>query len=224
MAIEIDHIFICTSINAPEAEHLVSFGLVEGSSKIHPGQGTANRRFFFKNIMLELLWVYDPIECQSQAIGPTHLWERWVGRDCGICPFGFSLRPTTPQVTSNLPFSTWDYRPPYLPKSWSILVATNATILTEPMLFYIPFGQRQDNYPIEQRQPLEHPVGLCNVTRVDFFSPYAQHPSPELNAMQDANLVRIHTAAEYLVELGFDEELQGQQIDFRPRLPLIFRW
>jgi hypothetical protein len=40
---------------APEAERIAAFGLCEGPSNVHPGQGTANRRFFFRNAMLELL-------------------------------------------------------------------------------------------------------------------------------------------------------------------------
>lgn len=55
MAFELDHLFIWTDIGAYEAERLVSFGLVEGTSNKHPGQGTTNRRFFFHNAMLELL-------------------------------------------------------------------------------------------------------------------------------------------------------------------------
>jgi hypothetical protein len=92
------------------------------------------------------------------------------------------------------------------------------------MLFYISFGQRQEDYPLDKRQPLEHPAGLCEFTRVEFISPYAHNSSVELQAMEDANLVRVNTGAEYLLEIGFDEELQGQQADFRPILPLIFRW
>ncbi|AFY78420.1 MAG: hypothetical protein IGR93_19055 [Hydrococcus sp. C42_A2020_068] len=59
MTFELDHLFICTAIGAPEADRLLSFGLTEGTPNIHPGQGTANRRFFFHNVMLELLWVLD---------------------------------------------------------------------------------------------------------------------------------------------------------------------
>jgi hypothetical protein len=43
MAFEFDHLFICTDIGACEADRLVSFGLVEGTSNTHPGQGTASR-------------------------------------------------------------------------------------------------------------------------------------------------------------------------------------
>jgi len=50
---EIDHIYICTGKNAPAGDLLVEFGLLEGSSNTHPGQGTANRRFYFHNLMLK---------------------------------------------------------------------------------------------------------------------------------------------------------------------------
>ena len=55
MEIELDHIFVWTTCGAPEADCLRDFGLVEGSANRHPGQGTACRRFFFHNAMIELL-------------------------------------------------------------------------------------------------------------------------------------------------------------------------
>ena len=50
---------------------------MEGASNSHPGQGTTNRRFFFRNAMLALLWIYDAEEAKSEPIRPTRLWERW---------------------------------------------------------------------------------------------------------------------------------------------------
>ncbi len=101
---ELDHLFICTSVGAPEADRLIEFGLTEGSPNVHPGQGTANRRFFFQNAMLELLWVRDSAEAESETTRPTRLWERWTGRNNGACPFGFCFRPATSQP-GELPFS-----------------------------------------------------------------------------------------------------------------------
>jgi hypothetical protein len=34
MTIELDHLFICTEVGAPEADQLVAFGLTEGTSKV----------------------------------------------------------------------------------------------------------------------------------------------------------------------------------------------
>lgn len=54
---QLDHFFILTSPGAPEADALVQLGLIEGTSNAHPGQGTANRRFFFANTTIEFLYI-----------------------------------------------------------------------------------------------------------------------------------------------------------------------
>ena len=86
MAAELDHLFVCVSPGAPEAGRLIQLGLMEGPPNTHPGQGTANRRFFFANAMLELLWVADAAEAQSEMAAPTKLWERWSERGSGASP------------------------------------------------------------------------------------------------------------------------------------------
>src|SRR5262245_28310620 len=77
MTLEVDHVFICTSPFAPEADRLVQFGLTEGMPNQHPGQGTACRRFFFRNAYLELVWVENAAEARSSLVRRTGLWERW---------------------------------------------------------------------------------------------------------------------------------------------------
>ena len=221
VAFELDHFFIFTDINAPAADRLVSFGLTEGTSNDHPGQGTACRRFFFHNCMLELLWVHNPEEAQSVRTRPTHLWERW--HDRGNCPFGICLRPAT-HSSQAIPFSTWAYHPAYLPDSLSIAVGMNNTVLTEPWLFYSSFGKRQDTYPEQQRQPLKHPAGLTEITRVTIAIPDANLLSPELQAIVNHNLIQLHQGEPYQLELGFDGETQGACVDFQPELPLKFYW
>jgi hypothetical protein len=92
MLVELDHFFILTGVGALEADHLLQFGLTEGAPNCHPGQGTACRRFFFRNAFLELIWVMDPVEAQSSLIRRTGLWERWSRRNQGASPFGICLR------------------------------------------------------------------------------------------------------------------------------------
>jgi hypothetical protein len=96
--------------------------------------------------------------------------------------------------------------------------------LSEPMLFQIPFGKRPDQAPPEKAQPLEHPIGLREMTRVEVITPVASPPSPEFQAVLDTQQVKLRTGEDYCIELGFDEEAQGQQVDFRPELPLIIYW
>src|SRR5439155_22498135 len=124
------------------------------------------------------------------------------------CPLAFCFRPTAHDA-GDPPFPTWKYCPPYLAATQSFGVATNADVLTEPMLCYLAFGQRPDIYPAAKRQPLEHAAGLREITRVELVSPHAGGPSPELRAVTHADLVRLRSGTRYLVELGFDGELKG---------------
>ena len=117
---EIDHVLIFSSTGAPEAERLIAFGLTEGSPNRHSGQGTANRRFFFDNAMLELLWVENPEEAQSEGICRLGLWERWSRRGAGACPFGICYRPASePGIAP--PFKSRMRRSPLLSPSHRII-------------------------------------------------------------------------------------------------------
>lgn len=223
MAFELDHIFICTDLGAPAAEQLTALGLTEGSSNSHPGQGTANRRFFFHNAMLELLWVTSEAEAISTPIRRTHLWDRWHHRNTQACPFGICLR-STDKNSKDIAFEHWDFCPPYLPEGMSITVATNSNIITEPMLFQTPFGRRPDTQPPQNKQPLIHRAGLKEITRVTLTSPAAKHPSRELESAVKTKQFQLREGTTYCVELGFDGEEQGKEIDCQPALPLIISY
>ena len=220
MAFEIDHIFICVEVGAPEAERLTACGLTEGMPNTHPGQGTACRRFFFRNAYVELLWVQTPVEAQSDESRPTRLWERWSGRLNGTCPFGLCIRPTAEQA-GEFPFATWDYRPPYLPSGLSFGIAKNSEIMAEPFLCYLESGQRPDRYQDARRQPLQHAAGLREITRVSIVTPDVGRVSPELQAVIDARLVELQRGGKHCLEIGFDGEAERKRTDLRPVLPLI---
>ena len=223
MTIELDHIFVCTALGGPEAACLIDLGFTEGTPNTHAGQGTACRRFFFRNAYLELLWVNDPSEAQAQLIRPTHLWERWGGRDRGACPFGLCFRAARGE-TGPAPFSTWEYRPPYLPSPLSIAIAKNAHLLQEPMLCHLPFHQRPDAYPAPKRQPLDHVAGRREITHVELISSHTAGLSPELQAVLTCGPVRFRKGEHHYMEVVFDGESQGEQVDLRAALPFKFRW
>ncbi|MEB3224457.1 MAG: VOC family protein [Synechococcus sp.] len=222
MAFEFDHLFICVDIGAAVAANLIDLGLVEGTANTHPGQGTANRRFFFHNAMLELLWVRDPAEATAPLTRLTYLWERWQNRHLE-CPFGICLRPATAD-SDHVAFPHWIYQPTYLPEALSIAMGTNSAMLGEPLLFQTPFGKRPDQYDPKQAQPLNHRTGWREITRVELISPTADSISPALAAVLATRQLRLRRGAAYRIELGFDRERQGQRIDCRPDLPLIFTW
>lgn len=225
MMVELDHVFVCTARDAPEADLLVAFGLLEGTPNTHPGQGTANRRFYFRNAMLELVWVEHEDETRSPIVAPTNLWERWRYRETGYSPFGICLRPVASgnAPRTALPFETWPYRPPYLPPGMHIDVATG-TSDGEPLLFAAPISRRPDAVAAERRQPLDHPVGVAEITGLRITLPKSTPTSPAVRALQREGPISFDIGEDHLAQFEFDHAAQGRSADFRPALPLRFRW
>jgi hypothetical protein len=219
---ELDHLFVWSEVGGPEAERLVAFGLTEGSPNPHPGQGTACRRFFFRNAYLELLWVHDAAEAQTRPAGQTELWARWNSRQAGASPFGVGLRPAQAGV-SGIPFPAWEYRPSYLPAGLAIHVGSNVP-LSEPFWFYMGFARRPDDPRWPTRQPLEHAAGLGEITSVRLSGPGLGRPSEVGRAVARLPEVTLADAPEHLAEVTFDLGGQGRSEDFSPTLPLQFRW
>lgn len=220
MPVVVDHVFICTAIGAPGAERLRQFGLVEGSPNRHPGQGTACRRFFFQNAMLELIWVHDAVEARSDQTRRTMLWERWSGVGHATSPFGIILRPAR-EASEACPFSSWEYRPASMPEL--ALHIADGIGPEEPMWCYMEAGRAPADAPPERRQPLEHPSGFREITGVRIVSPSLQQTSIT-HAMTRAGVISSNTGPEHLLELQFDAGRQAKSMDFRPDLPLIFNW
>jgi hypothetical protein len=217
---ELDHVLIWVSPRAPEAERLVEFGLTEGSPNVHAGQGTANRRFFFRNAMLELIWVDDETEARAPRTARLGISARWRHRETGASPFGLCLRrrPGAPP-----PFPTWPYRPAYLPAGVVIDVATTSRRTREPLVF-LAATRRPDADPAPVRQPLRHAAGVREVTAARFHAPGAGAWSATVRAVEAAGIATFSRGSEHRLELGFDGERQGGTADFRPHLPLVFHW
>jgi hypothetical protein len=216
--VELDHVFVCTEVGAQAAAAaLARLGLTEGSPNTHPGQGTACRRFFFRNAYLELVWVSEPKEAQSDLAAPTRLWERWSGRGGAACPFALVFRGAG---GARPPFETWAYRPPYLPPGVAIEVAVG-TGLREPELFYIDSSRRPDQLG---RQPIDHALPLREISRVEVRLPERGAPSTALRAAEEAGLLALRAGDAYLMELAFDGAPYGRHADLRPELPVVLRW
>src|SRR5262245_8840884 len=212
--IELDHLFLWASVGGPEADRLVAFGLTEGEPNTHPGQGTACRRFFFRNAFLEVVWV----EAQAEGILATGLWPR----GSGTSPFGLCLRPVRPGC-GEVPFPAWEYRPPYLPAPLVVHVGQGVPE-SEPWWFYLSFGRRPDDASWPRPQPLDHPAGLGEITAVRLSGPGLANPSEVARAVARSWAVSLAEAPESLAEVTFDGGQQGGKVDFRPWLPLAFLW
>ena len=217
MALELDHVFVCCSTGAPEGDALVRRGLVEGSPNTHAGQGTANRRFFFRNAFLELLWVSEPADARSEQTRRTKLWERWSGRMSSACPFGIVFRPTGTSAAT-APFATWAYRPNYLPAGLAIEFAEDVP-LEEPELVYLPFLHRSGP---PAHEPTDHSLPLRELCGVTVGLPSAAGLSKPSREVLSAGLVNYRFAAEHVLELTFIAAKEAL-FDLRPSLPLLLR-
>jgi hypothetical protein len=191
-------------------------GFVEGSRNTHPGQGTANRRFYFENFMLELVWVSDPVEAQNERTRRTRLWERCERQDEQVSPFGIIFRSTGAEPAPP-PFATWSYTPVYLPPGLAMQVA-EGTSLYEPELFYLPFLRRASP---QRSEPVAH---LPPIRRIRGVSAGVRTPatlSAASRCAEQHGLVSYFEAPQPLLEILFAGP-PAMRIDLRPDLPLVF--
>ena len=225
MQCELDHVFVCTTPGAPEADLLRAHGLREGEPNRHPGQGTANRRFFFSNIMLELAWVCDESEALSAPADRLRLVERSKWRENGASPFGICFRPNPDTVgdvaapndmvpngmVPETPFPGWSYRPSYWGGA-SAHIGDNSDRTDEPLLFYLSFNRR----PSDCSQPAE----FRTVETVQVHG-LPRNQSQTVDAVAHVPGLELHAGGDPLMELQFGS--RGVVGDFRPELPLIVR-
>jgi len=210
---QLDHFFILTERLAPEAELLTEIGLIEGTSNDHPGQGTANRRFFFSNTMLELLYVRDADEADAGPGRDLRFPERASNPDAS--PVGLVMR--CDDDSARPAFSGWRYHPVYFDPGVSFLVGENSARLEEPLCICMPDIQPSGSPQLQSDAPFVEMTELRLHVPVD-------EPSSVLEAIARVERVHVQTGRPHLLEIAFGHEAEGKQRDFRPRLPLRIRW
>ncbi|KAA8995234.1 VOC family protein [Affinibrenneria salicis] len=218
---EIDHVFICSGDNARYADLLVQSGFREGSANVHPGQGTANRRFFFDNAFIELIYADGAQQGQENAQDRTHILRRIACDDGSLSPFGVGLRPSAP--TEKTPAFPYDvYQPDYLPAGLEVDIGIAP--LSEPLWFFMNFSGRPDRFAPDKRQPLNHPCGARQLTSLALTMRGPAEPSAPARRLQQDGVLSLASGAEHVMRLTFDHQRQRQQQDFRPYLPLVIAW
>jgi hypothetical protein len=219
--VELDHLFILCDVGAPEAARLTDAGFVEGSANVHPGQGTASRRFFFETSYLELLWVDNPEEAQSEPARITGLWERWSERRMRASPFGIVLRPGNDagEAADPPPFASVPYRPNYLPAGVSIGIAADVA-LAEPAFFWLPFQRGRARLGQESTT---HRLGR-RITAVHVGSRPDPPRSQAALIAARASVLTCERAGEHRLDLTLDGARTNRIADLRPDLPLRFLW
>jgi Glyoxalase-like domain len=213
---EVDHIFIFSDKQGKEAEELIDFGFTEGSSRVHAGQGTTNRKFYFENFFLEILWVINESEIKSDLVSSTKLWERSNFAENGISPFGLCLVNT--EDTDILFENSLKYQPDYFPKGLEIEILTNEKANYLPWTFRLPFkGEKK-----KTTEPTIHKNGISELTKVEFGIPVADQNDYLLNFEGEKSISFNQNSAHNLT-LIFDDNKRNETKIF-DTLPLIIKY
>ena len=198
-----DHIFIFTNDQGRIANQLVEFGLSEGSNRIHAGQGTTNRKFYFENFFLEVLWVYNEAEINSELIKPIGLWQRANYLSNDTSPFGLCIVNT--DETDHLFKNAYKYQPTYFPDGMTIDILKNEHQPSFPWTFRLPFKGQKKN----ETEPINHKNGIKQLTKVDFYVSTINDVKI-IQAFENQQHINFIKADKTWLTLIFDEGKQEQ--------------
>jgi hypothetical protein len=214
---EVDHIFIFSNNRGKEAIDLIEFGLTEGSNRLHSGQGTTNRKFYFDNFFLEILWVVNEDEIQSELTEKTKLWERSQFEKNGNSRFGLCL--VNSKSTDNLFEKSEIYEPNYFPKGMSIDIITNEQNPNLPWTFRLPYrGKKKKN-----NEPIEHLNGIKSLTKVEFKTRTDSKKIDFEDAFKNVENIKFTKSDSLSLILEFDNIAQGKVKEF-PELDLKIKY
>jgi hypothetical protein len=199
---DIDHIFIFTENKGKLADELVAFGLTEGGSRVHEGQGTANRTFVFENFFLELVCVHNEQEIKGANVLPTGLWMRANFKLNGISPFGLCIDNT---VEAEALFkNAFKYRPDYFPNGMTIDILNHKDNLCLPWTCRLPFKRDRQKYS----KPPAHKNGIKSLTKASFqFT--AIDDTGFLDCFEKEPTIQLIQADDIWLTLSFDNAVQG---------------
>jgi len=206
----IDHIYIFSN-RGQETDKLVKFGLTEGSGRKHQGIGTANRRVFFTNFYLEILWVQDPKEAQS--VNSLGIWERSNYQTNSYSRFGICLKNT--EDTDSIFANSMKWQPDFLPQGNSVDIITNEKM---PWIFRFPRNRKRP----DAIEPTYHQAEIQKLTKAIFHLKTLDFKEV-LSNIEENSILEFHQAPEEYLILDFDNERQGKTQKF-PELSLIINY
>ncbi len=187
---ELDHLIVFTTADAPEVARLEALGLTPSYRRTHAGQGTANACFCFENAYLEILWVTYEAETRSAPVARLQLAARAQWRTGATNPFGIAWRPT--MVGERGP-PCWPCTPPYLPAGAAIAVATASDDLSQPLLFSFPGSLPPRDWPPARRGNLQAAGGFGRLEMQTLRLPNHGPTSPALHQVAAALGAGIET-------------------------------
>lgn len=235
--LQVDHFNIWVKNPKIAKERLTDIGFTsipDSLSAIHKGQGTAGRYFYFLNGYLELIFVYDQNELEenNRINKSLDFTERANFEKNGASPFSIALKVKDYNI-GKIPFEKIKYHQDWMEENVSIYSAKNSkTHLKEPSIFVVypeieseQFETLADlkNIPDEYafaRAFYQHPNGAKKVTNIIITSTAINLNTETIQAVNAIENVIVKNGSEHLMELYFDENIQGKSFDLRPELPI----
>lgn len=235
--LEFDHFNIWVNNPKMAKQRLTDIGFTavpDSLSQVHHGQGTTGRYFHFLNSYLELIFVYDQKELveNNKINSELDFTERANFEENGASPLSVALKVKDYQI-EKIPFEKVKYHQDWMGEDGSIYAAKNSkTHLQEPSIFVVypkieaeQFETLADlkNIPDEYafaRAFYKHPNGAKKITNVVITSTTKNLNTTTLQAVNGIENLTVKSGAAHLMELYFDENIQGKAFDLRPELPL----
>ncbi len=232
--LEIDHVWIMVTPNAPERAALEAAGFrISPVVNRHDGQGTASVTADFESGFLELMWPDPGVSIapgSEKAAEKFHNRMEW--RTSGWCPIGVGFR-RTGTSTEPLPLSTWKVQPTWLPPGAAIEILTPRDDSHSPSLFISPRQLSASDAPKAAAQRMRdagissfaQPIGIKRMTAVRFLRPPGYQPIEALTYLESHGVLQASEPGQaWTVEVTFDNGGQRKTRDFRPDLPLMIRY
>ena len=194
-------------------------GFAEGSSRAHPGQGTANRRLFLHGLMIECLLVDDEAALDHPRGASLALGARF--RDARASGVGIAVRPA-PDTPGELPAPAFDsvaYRPSYLPPPLRIDVAAESRAPSAPLLFHLPFA-RPGPEAKDDGEPRAHPNGARRALGLRLDTVHPGTSGAWRDTLEGVGVPCTAGAAGECLHVRLDGPAVGFELDLRPLFPL----
>jgi hypothetical protein len=207
---DIDHIFIF--VDSKEAtDELVDFGLNEGSGNVHKGIGTANRRFFFKNFYLEILWVRNKQEAKS--LKKLGIWERYDFKNTDYSRFGFCF--TNTKATDYIFKNSISWQPEFLQNNEKVDILTNHKM---PWIFRFPAKRKKTLLD----EPKKHKIKLTKLTKA-IIKLNANDYEEELQELQSNTILQYEHKDKNSLTLEFNNRKENRSKVFTS-LDLVIKY
>jgi hypothetical protein len=232
---ELDHIFVIAPVGLAQtscvtnanqllgtassahafSQQLSTLGFSEGSSNRHPGQGTANHRFFFDGFMLEFLFVDDLVGLSDKRAKQLGLLNRFSDTSCS--PFGIASRRSCAAM-SDANYAFGIYKPHYLPPHLQIQVA-KGPLDSEPLWFHLPFvgGSTEQDRPADKEARV-HANKAFRLTSLVIEMPF--EASAASTDIADKLNIKLNVGERHAAHMVFDEGRQGIQLSVSDSMPL----